>query len=112
MLTHSVMPYAVMRSTMPRSLRIRSTRAGGTLAAPVVPPRSDEQSHGRLSSSARSIWKIVGGPGMKVMRSRSIRSMACATSNCGIGTATAPESMQATQPTFIPKEWKNGLAIR
>ena len=99
-------------SRMPSSLRMRSTSTGGTVAAPVVPPRREEVSNGAFSSSVSSIWNTVGGPGKKLIFSRSIRSIACPTSNCAIGTATAPDNRQATQPTFIPNEWKNGLAIR
>ena len=78
----------------------------------MVPPRRLEVSTGRLSFSERIIWNTVGGPGKKLIFSCSIRVIASATSNWAIGTATAPDSRQATQPTFIPNEWKNGLAIR
>ena len=37
-------------------------------SAPVVPPRSDEQSNGRDCLSSSSIWKIVGGPGRNPIR--------------------------------------------
>ena len=97
---------------MPSSVRMRSTSTGGTVAAPVVPPRKDEQSKSWRSFSASSIWNIVGGPGRKLIRSRSIAAITARTSNCGIGTMTAPAIRQATQPTFIPKLWKNGFTIR
>jgi hypothetical protein len=82
---------------VPNTRCIRSTSGTGTTAAPVTASRSvDSSAPGRSSM----VWKIVGGPGMTVIRSLATTSAARFASNVACGTIVAPVSRQTRMPAL------------